>query len=311
MTSTMNRLGLWTALVCGLAACGDENGRNEGIGDHSFKAVVSSMLLGTPPGEYASDIDGDGDKDDGLGRLSGTLSTASGLDLQAGIDDAIASGETLLLIEVQSHDESFESDESAVLTIYRAETQATPNLTGGGSFTIDTSTPPFVLEGELTNHVFRSNDPSGAPVPLEFAFAFGGEGIIEVPIIAVNLTVTIDTNGNRLTAGKLAGAVLADELESAVMPVLAAQYNAAILADPTDSSTLLILNLFDTGGCNGGVADNSVIELCEVENNTLLDSVFAPDVDIVDASGEIAPKANGPKDALSLGVGFSGSAASF
>ena len=297
------------ALTCGLAACGDGKSRDEGEGDHSVKAVVASMLLGTPPGEYASDLDDDGDEDDGLGRVAATLETTSNVDLQGGIDAAIAAGETLFLIEIRSHDESFENDENATLTISRASTQASPDLSGGGSFTVEAGTTPFVLTGAIVNHVFRSDEPSGAPQPLDFAIAFGGEDVVEVPIIAVRVTVTIDADAQALTAGKLAGAVLAEELDTAVMPVLAAQYNAAIATDPTDSASLLILNIFDTGGCDGGVADNSVIELCEVENNTLLNSVFAPDVDILDASGNVAPRANGPKDALSLGVGFSGVAA--
>ncbi len=306
----MRKLAL--VLVALLAACSDDNDSPGGVGDHTFQAVVSSLLLGTPPGEYATDLDDDGDEDDALGRIARSLSTASGLDLQGGIDAAIAGGETVFLIEVASHDDSFESDENATVTISRAVQQASPNLTGGGTFTVDTATPPFTVTGEIVNHVFRSDAPSGAPQPLDFAIAFGGgDDIVEVPIIAVHVTMTIDTGAQRLTAGKLAGAVLADELDTAVMPVLAAQYNAAIAADPTDSSTLVILNLFDTGGCDGGIADNSVIELCEVQNNSLLDTVFAPDVDVVDASGNVAPKANGPKDSMSLGVGFSAVAATF
>jgi hypothetical protein len=290
--------------ICLSVACGGDKSSG-GTPDNHLKTVVSAIKVGSPPGAYASDLDGDGTKDDALGRISTSLSAASGIDLQGDLDAAIADGDTLMLMDVASHDDAFENDDAATITIQRAQAHSGPDFSGQGSFTVDPGIEAITVDGKIVAGVFTSSPPDAAPQPLSFALALGGD-TIEVPIVDVHVTTTINAGAKTLAAGKLAGAIAQAGIAASVMPVLAAQYNALIAASPTSVAAIQVLFAFDTGGCAGGIAGNGHLELCEVTTNGLLGAVFVPDVDIFDAGGNIAPTSTGAADSLSLGVGFSG-----
>jgi len=52
------------------------------------------------------------------------------------------------------------------------------------------------------------------------------------------------------------------------------------------------------------MANDGKIDTCEVQGNSIIMAVLAPDVKIYDANGNYAPTATGTKDSLSLGIGF-------
>jgi hypothetical protein len=99
------------------------------------------------------------------------------------------------------------------------------------------------------------------------------------------------------------------DVVSKVYPQVAAGFTAILHADPgcplhCTGSALTLENLFDTD-------HDGVISTAEVSASALLQALFAPDVDLLDASGHFNPRQDHVTDSLSLGVGLTCVGASF
>jgi hypothetical protein len=69
------------------------------------------------------------------------------------------------------------------------------------------------------------------------------------------------------------------------------------MAQSGGSTGIAVLNLFDTN-------HDGSISTAEVENSALIHSLFAPDVDLFDATGAFHPLTDNVKDSVSVGFGF-------
>ena len=234
--------------------------------------------------EFGLDLNGDGVVDNQLGAVLGTL-TAQGFDVQGDADAAVSKGQILMLGEA-----NVAVPGAATFTMYTgANPQPAPcndpndtvcrrHLAGTGTFGIAASSAHDTpLVGTLANGTLTAG-----PGHLQVALAFVGGTPIVVDLIGarVKLQMVADTGFAQSVIG---GAVTQAQLDVKVYPGLQANFAVVVAADcPTttppdcgcaaNSTGRTLLNLFDT------TPKNCLITVDEIRNNSLIQSLFAPDV---------------------------------
>ena len=278
--------------------------------------------------QLGCDINNDGEVDNQLGKVLGALKAASmSVDVQASVDAAFVKGSINVLFDVE-YKPDLNNAMIAGVKGYVGAHDATDTAN-----TCDMSTPcGYYTSGTgkftVTNSVgtgFGGTIHSGAA-------AFGpGELTVQFPLvmdqaplnahlIAGSLAGNITTSG--ITAGKLCGAIPADELKMNILPQVAILLSAQVKKGGDTANT--IKSLFDTdhscdtdANCMSPTAAGSCtcITEMEVENNSIIKSLLSPDLDL-------DPNKNNPfvtdtsdptyhNDALSLGLGFEANTAMF
>jgi hypothetical protein len=313
---------LYCLFAVSLVACGG-GGEDQPTPEGPHYAYVASKLSvptnNNQAREFGLDLNGDKTVDNQLGMVLGTLA-GQGFDVQGTIDQAIAEASIILLADFQSS--SFDSTSAAGLQIKLGdmETPAACNagetykctlaggaecnsgdtgctcagcgkhLTGAGTFTISASSPDnAAVAGKVVGGTF-----TGGPGDITLQIALGSAQGIELDLIGARAKATGITETG-MTSLIIAGALTKEDLDGKVIPAIHAQIAPIITEDcPTPaaadcgcvagSTGKTILNLFDTMPKDCGVTVD------EIKNNTLIQSLLAPDV-----------KING-KDALSLGI---------
>jgi hypothetical protein len=331
------RSSLIAALVpASLFACsGGGQPKPEGMHYHYVVNQINVPTNNTQARAYGLDLNGDGTVDNQLGMVLGTLSTM-GFKIQDNINTAVADGSLILLADFQTKD--FNNTSAAGIQAFlganamppacngSADTTCQHHLQGTGSFDLAASQPGnAALAGKIVNGTF-----TGGPGDLALQIALGGTNPIELDLIgsrakgqglsATNLGMT--TNPNTATASTsqgvvLAGALTQDDLNNKVIPAIQMQLIPIIVRDCcgpgntahpdctglatanppcgcVDGSTgKTILGLFDT------TPKDCAVTVSEIQNNSLIMSLLAPDVTI-----------NG-KMALSLGIQVTAVGATF
>ena len=240
---------------------------------------------------FALNVDGDSKQqlDNRFGELLNFLNTAGpGLDLQSPIDQAVLTGQMVILHLVQAND--ILNDQSVSWTLFQGQkTQSPPNFDGFDTFAIDSSASPTArLIGSLTEGHFTGG-PGTALLELSFL-----NQPIEVNLIAVHLEADLSTHG--CTNGKLGGGLTVDEFRSKILPIFADGINEMIQIDNAASNPLLQSLDSDRNG---------TVSIQEIENHPLFKIAISPDLDLLDASGMFNPGQDGVKDSYSIGLGFS------
>ncbi|HWE31292.1 MAG TPA: hypothetical protein VHB97_24975 [Polyangia bacterium] len=291
------------------------------------KFVINAMSLPTQHSDFAIDLNGDTALDDQLGDIIGALAT-QGIMLQEILDQAIAAGNDVTLLDVAATDAQFANDLCAATTFYAGVNQPSPDFTGAGHFTVDTSSPSTMFSGALQSTLFSSAPaPRVQSPPLTLRLAFPPFGT--TPLTLVGAQIEWGYISGVLESGQIHGAITQHDVQYVVVPGLAATLNQQIQSDPTSTQTMQIRATFDTGGapdpkfgscanntCKGedgacGVANDGVIQVCELATNAIMAAVLAPDVQMFD-NGTYAPSlANAMKDSVSVGLGFAAVGASF
>jgi hypothetical protein len=308
------------ACVNGKCQCTTPTGVNQ------LKLVAQQITLPQQRSDFAVDLNGDGKVDNQYGNIIGALS-AQNLDVQGSVDMQVASGQVLLLVDLRSSDVTFASDSCAGAVVTNAQMKANPDFSGNGSFTIDTTVMAGNFAGPISNSTFLSTAPATATTPVSLEvylplFSFGGTTMpTTLKITAAQLKLQ---GGQR---GQINGVIKKQDLDAAEVEV-AATLNAQVQANPTSSTAMQLLQIFDFGGsadptgkcgqtCQNpdgscAKANDGVISTCEVTTNPIIRNVLAPDVDMFDAQGNYAPNpANTSKDSLSIGFGFTAVGAKF
>lgn len=264
--------------------------------------VTDTLAIGGTAGEaagYALQLDGRHPRDNVLGS---TLAALSGsVDFDAAIAESIQSGQVLMLQSLRAR--SLTSDRSAWLQIFFAPPTPDPVLTGRGSFAIDPSAPTSsTLAGTITEGTF-SGGPGTAAVRLGLA---PGQAPLELHLAAAKVESQCTADACR---GKLGGGVPTSEVDTLIIPVLAAAMQSVVDAQCTgpgpDSCTpraRQLLILFDANGDLQITAD-------ELRQNILMQALLSPDLDLFRANG--TPGQDGVNDAVSLGLGFTTKSATF
>jgi hypothetical protein len=316
------------ALPLTLVACGGDDGGTGPVtpeGEHyqqvAKKAYVPksnteardfTLDLGSPEGTL------DGTPDNQLGMVLSTLASPQfGFDVQGTIDEAVATGSIILLVDFQTP--SFENTAAAGLKILLGDdatampapcnvgemwdettmTGCGHHLTGTGDFTLTAGQPDNdAVAGKIANGVF-----TGGPGELTLQIALGSTEALTLNLIGARAKATgISATG--MTSLILAGALTEEDLNTKVMPAIQQQIAPLITEDcgtttppgcgcTAGSTGETIIQLFDTNP-----ADCSV-SVEEIKGNTLIQSLLAPDVKIDGV------------DALSLGIKVETTTATF
>jgi hypothetical protein len=308
------------ALPLTLVACGGDDGGTGPVtpeGDH-YQQVAKKAYVpksNTEAREYTVDLgspDGtlDGTPDNQLGMVLSTLASPQfGFDVQGTIDEAVATGSIILLVDFQTT--SFDSASAAGLKIMLGDdATATPapcntgemwdettmtgcghHLTGSGNFTLTAGQPDNApVTGKIAGGVF-----TGGPGELTLQIALGSTEALTLDLIGARAKASgISATG--MTSLILAGALTEEDLNTKVMPAIQQQITPLIGEDCTmlssppscgcasGSTGETILQLFDTN------PQDCAVSVDEIKGNTLIQSLLAPDVKIDGV------------DALSLGI---------
>lgn len=268
--------------------------------------VVASVTVPTTNNAAMAlgfDLDGDGNVDNQFGAILTALASSGGStsDPQQGIDGAITAGDVIVVASLR------EDSGAACLTTDRGtnpvpaactdpQVPATCGQHLQGTATITrVSAEDRSIPGALASGTFTSGSGQ-AVVPL----ALGGHGggvAVEVELARAELTGVTATG---FTGGKLGGAIPELVVQEVVIPALHQDVTAQIALDCTGTGTncgcvesstgQTLLQLFDAD-------DDCSVTLPELADASLIQTLFAPDVD---ADGD------GTNDALSIGVGITG-----
>jgi hypothetical protein len=300
------------------------------IGTQPAQFVADKITLPTSRTTFAIDLNGDGKLDNQYGNILLALS-ALNFNAQMGMDDAVASGTAVVLIEELSSDPTFQNDVCAAANTYRGLDSPSPDFSGTGVFNIDTSARAGNFKGPIASGHFNSNSPVTATTPVSFDLflpivSVPGVAPVVVPITAGH--IQFDYVSGKLLRGQLHGVIRNTDVQNVVLPAVAQQLNQIVTLDPTSAGSQELLQIFDAGGtadpsgacgtaCKNpdgscAVASDGDIALCEVSTNPIIRNVLLPDVDMFADDGSYHPNpANTQKDSLSLGLAFEAVGARF
>jgi hypothetical protein len=309
-----------------LAACGGGNSSTpdappdmfveldapmDGLMTHRF--VVASMNVPTNNNqarEFGLDLNNDATVDNQLGMVLGTLA-GQGLDTQTSVTSSIDRGTILLLPELRT-DMLGQSTLPATFTMFKGadpnpppcasagDTTCRKHLAGTASFRVaPDSAHDAPLIGAIVGGVF-----TGGPGRLQLITNMLGPTPIAFDLIGARVKLTMLADGT-IGSGIVAGGVKQTDLDAKVYPQLQMSSMAAVAKDCPPPNTppgcgcaagttvKTFLDLFDT------TPKNCAITVEEIKNNSLIQSLFAPDVTI---DGQ---------QAISIGVKISGTRAKF
>ncbi len=176
-----------------------------------------------------------------------------------------------------------------------------------------TGTEPYGIDVELGSGTLSGTiedgdvDLDGGPLPIGLALPSLDE-VIVLPIVAARIRATM--SAERIE-GFIGGAFSATAWDLVAMPFMHQALTRAIERDCpdrvideppcaclTDTFGEVLLQLFDEEPVD------CELTLDELRNNTLVQSLFEPDVDLFDEDGDLDPRTDGIKDSLSIGFGF-------
>lgn len=309
-------------LALPLIACGG-GGEDQPTPEGPHYAMVANKLLvptnNNQAREYGLDLNKDKTVDNQLGMVLGTLA-GQGFDVQGTIDEAIAEGSIILLIDFQTTDFTSAGGAGLQVKLGDMETPAACNageeylcklgngteckagdagctcsgcgrhLSGAGMFTIDANSPQDIgVAGKIASGTF-----TGGPGDITLKIALGSAEGIELALIGARAKASGISDAG-MQSLILAGALTKTDLDTKVIPAIHQQIAPIITRDcpmpmaadcgcASGSTGKTILNLFDT------TPKNCTVTVEEISGNTLIQSLLAPDV-----------KIDG-KDALSLGI---------
>ena len=287
--------------------------------------AANAVTLPVQKSDFAFDLDGDGKLDNQFGAFLGVL-IGQGMDPQASETAAIVAGRAVLLVQETSDDPADQSDTCAgALLSVASPTSSAPKFDGTDTFTVELTSGQF--RGAITAGELVSESPATATTPVSATLRlalFGATSTMDLPLVGAEVELT--RSGATISVGRIHGAIRQSDVQQVVVPALAAAFNAQIAANPTATSSQQLLSLFDNGGVassacgstcknlNGtcAAANDGTISDCEVGTNSLIANLLAPDVQLYDTQGNWHPTPGGTtKDSLSVGLGFTGVAASF
>lgn len=271
-------------------------------GSHRYYVVNQIFLASTAieARDFGLNLDGDDQDrpDNALGQITSIISgQLDGLDLNAEIQLLVDAGEMLHLLDVQAV--SLADAAGVGVTVRHAldtDGDPTDNFSGDELFAIDQTRGEGTITGVIEDGMLRM-ELGSAP----FAVTFPGLGepfLLQLSMARIEATVT--PTG---IEGILAGGLSETEVTEQVVPILHEGLSRMIARDCVDglcepeSFGDLLLRVFDED-------ENGELSLDEFRNNSLADSLLAPDVDLLDDEGRFAPRCDGVKEHLSVGLRF-------
>jgi hypothetical protein len=297
--------------------------------------VTATVTVPTSRTDFSIDLNGDGRQDNQLGNIIGAL-IGQNLDVQMGVNDAVNSGQLIILATENSADATFKTDTCASTSLALGSLPAgttKPDYTGMGTFTSNGSAGG-TLAGPITAGKFNSSSPVTTKSPVSVTIKLpliAGADPITLDVQGAHLQYTRDSSGN-VTGGQLHGVIPNSKVQSVIVPNVASLLTTKV-NDPAGGATSGTINdIFNNGGtpdpsCSAGTCKNPdgtcatnkatemaanpskpvwTISPCEVSTSGIIKNVLSPDVQMFAADGTTwSPNAdNKNKDSLSLGIGF-------
>ena len=298
-------------VVVAVAACGN----NHAAIDAAIDAPVDTPIDTPPPpaGHYhyvidhvdvptnnnqartwGLDLDNDGIVDNQLGMVLGTLS-GMGFQVQADTQRAVDTGAILTLVDLYATD--FTTSTTNTITTYdganafpapcngSADTACRHHLGGNAMFTVASTMNP-VLAGTTV-----AGQLDAGPGQLEVQLAPLGAPTIKVTLVGAR-TKLIGTTATQIADGVIAGAITQTDLDGKVYPAMQmsmtalAQRDCCGLATSPGGATCTPPSCGCLDGSDGktalGLFDTSpkdcTISVTEIQNNALIQALFAPDL---------------------------------
>ncbi|HEU0032900.1 MAG TPA: hypothetical protein VFQ53_19845 [Kofleriaceae bacterium] len=276
----------------------------------AHRYIIDKQLIptnNTQARDFGLDLDGDAVVDNQLGMVMGTLA-GQGFEVQTPVATSVDRGEILLLAELGAN--GFVSGPVSFTLFSGADPQPPPcngagdticrhHLAGTGSFTVAAgSAHDMPLTGALVGGIATTDVGSGH---LQLVTNLGG-GRVVLNLLGARAKLSAISDAT-VANGVIAGAVTRTEIDTKLLPAWQMSFDAAVARDcpgaaPTcscisGSQGQTLQQLFDT------TPRDCSISLTELMNNSLIQSLLAPDVTI---DGQ---------QALSLGIGVTAVKAAF
>ena len=271
-------------------------------GDYQRSYLVDSLLLPTTNSQatsYAIDLDGDGSVENNFGQVMSAFA-AQGIDMTGTVATAIANGSVVHIVDQRSADVSFTADAAAVADWSVGKPLASPPaFDGTDTPSSDGNFAPGVFVAPLSGGAFTSADPATTTTPVDLTLQLQfGPATVPVTVQSARLSFTTDNVGPGHMQGQLNGAIPHDDWANKILPAWQIWFNQIVQTNTPPSQAANLKGLFDTG-CNGHpeFANDNAIELCELTENSLMNSLLAPDVQTRDSGGTYGLS-------NSLGIGF-------
>ncbi len=261
------------------------------------KYVVTGLVLpsgGSSARDLGCDLDGDGDADNALGQILGTVAGQAGANPQTFVDQAFQQGLVTILAEAVSRTNLSDAPSG------QAGMRAGVGSRNGNTLRLDG--PSAKLAGAIAGGVGNFG-----PADLTIAVPLGAAPLELTLLAAQARDVRLSAAG--IQSGKMCGAISEAELNAKVLPEFAKLLNQALATGGNGATTLC--SLFDTDRSCAASADACAmfsaaapppagcISAAEVTDNAVVRQVVRPDVTV------------GGQRALSLGVGFAATSAMF
>ncbi len=274
-------------------------------GDHHHYVLdsVTVPVDSTQAEALGFDLDGDGTIDNNLGNILSALVQASTgtIDPQATVDTSVASGDILLLADLQAL--SLTTASNVGFSIYFGEdpVPAPPDhLDGTGAFGVSSGTPDdSTVAGSIVSGAL-----SGGPGTLALQIALPQASAIDLHLLAARVSSPAVAAAS-IAGLRIGGAIPQADLDDEVVPAVHESVAAMIAQDCTGSGTDCGCDVDSTGLTLLGIFDDNedcAVPLEEIQQNSLVRTLLRTDVD-TDGDGE--------PDALSCGVGATAVAATF
>ena len=263
--------------------------------------VLGGLKLPVLGADYGADLDGNGKVDNQLGAVFSAL-MGQGFDFQSSTDQAVSAGSALVLFTLVTSQADLTIEQSAEFRLVRAL----------GTGEADPRAVPVSLQGTLKGGQFISKEPArgSALITCELRIALGPGLPVRLAIQWPRIKFNVNPAGTHLLAGSINGSISRNNVANDLIPSLANTLTLYIATFPDSGNSQIISKLFDTGGCTNpdgttAKADDGRIDPCELSQNSLIKTLFAPDLQMRDSSGKYQPVPNGTqRDSLSLGFGF-------
>ncbi len=251
------------------------------------------------------DCDSSHRPDNALGNLIvAVMSHADEYDLDAEMQALIDAGKLLHLIQVTTT--SWDQASGVGVSILHAEDlddDPSDNLTGQEEFAIDETRGSGLTTGRV-EHTLLSGEFGTAPVAVTFP---GLDDVFLLHLYGVRVEIQQTEDG---IAGRIGGAVSAEEVDTKVIPVFQEGLSRIIERDCEESDCVedsfggLLLALFDQN-------QDGMVDVEELRSDSLVSSLTYPDLDLLDSDGSYSPRTDGINDSMSVALQFTAVGASF
>lgn len=287
-----------------------------------YQYATSAIKLPGSGASFAFDADGSGKKKNQLKSIVQTIAVA-GFDLQGTVDKAVLAGDVIQLLEVHAKD--LKDADPVSCSIVPAASGTMPSFDGSDHFTPAKGAIAANLQGRISAGQLGTTPPpkltQATVQKLGFQLPLLGAAL-PLTLYGVQVVGAIDKNG--MMNGEVHGVVRKKDVDSEIIPAIAAAITLEIHADPNGMATKQLIGLFETGDVSKMKCDANMADCCatnpktckilpeEVAGNFLIQSVLKPDVQMFDNGGSYIPVADGANpDSLTVGLGFTGVKASF